>query len=400
MMSWTRGVTSRRRFLTGAAAVGAGALAGSVMAPRAASAAGQLWGPPAVGRTGSGLLGLFSASRDGTIRHAWQLQPGGSFSGWLNLGGWAFNPFTTIAVATNLDGRLEFYATRDEPNTGFIDYHLFHRWQTNTGDGWIPQWQDWGLVYGPPSVARNADGRIEVFSTDFNGTVIHRAQTAPNSGWGSWATLPVGGDAVKVAKNLNGRLEIFVTRYDILARSVKHMWQTAAGGPWSDWFFLPDTPWRFSDVLTSRNHDGRLEIFGWDDGSHTPADDLHNRLYHIWQTAPAGAWATRWVRFLDGVDLDDYVVANHADGRLILFANDPAIVDTVYTEQLSGGGWRPWTPLPAGPLYPTGRGPMAVAANSDGRLSLFKTVANGTMLHNWQWTPSGNWSGWASLGGG
>lgn len=38
----------------------------------------------------------------------------------------------------------------------------------------------------------------------------------------------------------------------------------------------------------------------------------------------------------------------------------------------------------------------SVAVNSDGRLEIFARGSDGACWHNWQTSPGGAWSGWAS----
>src|SRR6266545_1638408 len=42
---------------------------------------------------------------------------------------------------------------------------------------------------------------------------------------------------------------------------------------------------------------------------------------------------------------------------------------------------------------------LAVGENADGRLEVFAVGPDRALRHNWQLTPGGSWSGWASLGG-
>ena len=74
-------------------------------------------------------------------------------------------------------------------------------------------------------VARNADGRLEVFAQGTDNALWHIWQTAPNNGWSGWASL--GGTITsepEVARNADGRLEVFARGTD---NALWHMWQTA-----------------------------------------------------------------------------------------------------------------------------------------------------------------------------
>jgi acylphosphatase len=137
--------------------------------------------------------------------------------------------------------------------------------------------------------------------------------------------------ACSVGNNEDGRLEVFGVGAD---SALWHIWQTAPNGAWSDWGTL-------GGILTSepeviRNDDGRLEAF---------ARGTDDALWHIWQTAPNGAWSG-WSS-LGGIITSDPTIARNADGRLEAFA----------------------------------RG------------------TDDALWHIWQTAPNGAWSGWSSLGG-
>ena len=55
----------------------------------------------------------------------WEQTPGGNWSGWYSLGGW----IDRLDVAKNADGRLEIFARGG-------DGALWHKWQTAPNNGW------------------------------------------------------------------------------------------------------------------------------------------------------------------------------------------------------------------------------------------------------------------------
>src|SRR5437016_2192291 len=76
-----------------------------------------------------------------------------------------------------------------------------------------PAWKNLqGVLAGSPVVARNADGRVEVFAVAPNHILYNRSQDSPNGRFvGNWQPIigiSVNGDPV-IAKNADGRLEIF-----------------------------------------------------------------------------------------------------------------------------------------------------------------------------------------------
>lgn len=87
--------------------------------------------------------------------------------------------------------------------------------------------------------AQNADGRLEAFEGELDGRVRHRWQVAPNGTWSDWVDLgaPTGTCArgLSAARNADGRLEVFAVAADY---SVSHAWQTAPNSGWSGWVAL------------------------------------------------------------------------------------------------------------------------------------------------------------------
>ena len=105
-------------------------------------------------------------------------------------------------VARNLDGRLEMFAV------GW-DNRVYHQWQWGNGS-----WSGWadrgGSIQGLPIVARNLDGRLEVFGRGTDNAIWHMWQVAPNSGWSGWASFGGGlKSEPAVGQNLDGRLQVF-----------------------------------------------------------------------------------------------------------------------------------------------------------------------------------------------
>jgi hypothetical protein len=106
--------------------------------------------------------------------------------------------------------------------------------------GWIG-WDELGGQFagGSPVVGRNADGRLEVVA-DGPGAhgpeLFHVWQTAPNNGWSSIDSLgaPPGEflDSPAVARNADGRLELFAEALTPNDHPLWHTWQLLPGGPW------------------------------------------------------------------------------------------------------------------------------------------------------------------------
>jgi hypothetical protein len=73
-----------------------------------------------------------------------------------------------------------------------------------------------GNLKGDPAVARNLDGRLEVFVVAATNTLYHKWQSSVGSNtWSAWTSL--GGNIKSipaVAANSDGRLQVFVVAVD------------------------------------------------------------------------------------------------------------------------------------------------------------------------------------------
>ena len=155
-------------------------------------------GDPAVANGPGDALYLFVVnSKDGQVHYRWQTNNDIDTNAWsrwnpLSEGNWS--PRKRIAVAKNQDGRLEVFMVG-------TDRRLYHIWQTaynNTTNlwdwfmNWVPLGKELWPLSSNPAVAKNQDGRLEVFMVGTDKRLYHRWQTAPNnsSQWsGSWIAL-------------------------------------------------------------------------------------------------------------------------------------------------------------------------------------------------------------------
>ena len=236
-----------------------------------------------------------------------------------------------------------------------------------------------GTSLGTPTVARNADGRLQLFFHGADHALWTIAQAAPNGGWLSAQSLGgviIGDPAVGV--NADGRLEAFALGADY---SLWHIWQTAPAGAWSSWNGLGGR--LTGNPAVGRNQDGRLEVFGL---------GTDQTLWHIWQTAPGGGWS-QWDG-LGGANLGNPAVMTDRDGRLEVFAIASNQKLWSIHQTVANGGWSGWTNL-NGKLA----GVPAPGVNQDGRLEVFARGADNALWHMWQTSPGGSWSSFQSLGG-
>jgi len=181
------------------------------------------------------------------------------------------------------------------------------------------------------AVTQNLDGRLELFGTASDGTVWHRWQTAVNNGWSGWHSLEappgqrVTGGPV-LARNEDGRLELFVVTDD---RTVWHRWQKgAARGPWAAWRSLGGEVVGFDELAVGPHADGRLILFATDRAAGT--------LWRREQTVPNNGWSP-WESIDQPATLGNPgmgsierpTLASKADGLLELWLRLPATASDV-----------------------------------------------------------------------
>jgi len=171
---------------------------------------------------------------------------------------------TQLVVASNSDLSLElFYVGADN--------NLYHKRQSTDGIWGAEKQIGSPFLNGKEShnfcVGTNADGRLEVFYIQAGDYTIHHAwQTTPAGEFGDAVPLIGGAGGVgrsdgsmAVARNGDGRLEIF--HVGIGGLNLWHRYQVEAGGAWGDEFRLPDDSQSDGLIAVGQNKDGRLELF-------------------------------------------------------------------------------------------------------------------------------------------
>lgn len=207
-----------------------------------------------------------------------------------------------------------------------------------TGRDWGP-WEVFGTPAGAvPTLGRDADGRLEVFSLALGGRHLHhRAQRADGS-WTDW--VPFGeaaGAAPAVAADADGRLHVLALGPGGANVAVRR--QSAPGSttwePWEGWFAgrVGAPP------VLAANADGRLEAFVLGPGA--------SYVGHRWQTVVGGGpgdWSA-WTRF--GTSAGGAPrVAQDGSGRLVVAAPGPSGLGSFTRTQSSPSGtWRAWEGL-------------------------------------------------------
>jgi surface antigen len=273
-----------------------------------------------------------------------------------------------IALARNADGRLEVFAVEASGAS-------MHAWQISAGGAWTG-WAPFGGTFTSIAAEANADGRLESFATTADGTLFHRAQITAGSPWTAWEPMEGKLASVALARSYDGKLQLFGAD---TSRAVFAKAQLSFGGPWSVWQRLDGSA---TNLAAETNADGRGEVFGV-----TAA----GAIFHRRQNLAGGSWGA-WTQ-ISGA-LSNLALARSFDGRLEVFGTNAA--HTVYHawQTQAAGALSGWTP------FASGRTSVAVETNADGRVEVFGVGANGVVSHTFQETPGGTWSQWLTMDGG
>jgi hypothetical protein len=238
--------------------------------------------------------------------------------GWNDLGGQAL--VETVAAHTR-DGHQIIFTLTSNGAVSFKEQDALLS----------PTWGLWGSLGGNVqaiTVAADVAGCLQVFALGKDGAIYLDSETTANGlSWSGWSNL--GGHDLRqmtVTANADGRLEVFALGGDW---AVYHQWQTLAG-TWSGWAGLGG----YVQAITV-GHDrlGRLEV---------AALGMDRAAYLIGQVTPNGGWGP-WTG-LGGYDLRQLLLANQADGRLVLFALGGDYAVYARTEGF-GGPWTAWAGL-------------------------------------------------------
>jgi hypothetical protein len=218
----------------------------------------------------------------------------------------------------------------------------------------------------PIGIANN-DGRLQVFVVGTNNQLYYKTQSAPNSDTWSTAWTSLGGGikadtSPAVARNNDGRLQVFIVGTN---NQLQYRAQTAAGSStWSTtWTSLGGGLRANTDPIGIANNDGRLQVF---------VVGTNNQLYYKTQSAPnSNTWATAWTSLGGGIKADTSpAVARNNDGRLQVFGvgNNNALYYKTQTAAGSNTWSTSWTSLGGGLRDNTN---PAVVPNTNGRLEAF-----------------------------
>jgi len=177
-----------------------------------------------------------------------------------------------LQVATNADGRIEFFALSDEGSAWSVA-------QTGT-DSWNFANRFLGNVaLKQLSPVEHKEGRLGLIALETNGRVWWRSQIVPNGYWGEWISLGAEDLALKqlvAADDTDGTVEVFGLREDgSLFRNTQ-----GTSGNWNGWVSIGPQKLK-GPMFLAHNEDGRLELF---------ARDPNDIVVHSWQISPTGPW--------------------------------------------------------------------------------------------------------------
>jgi hypothetical protein len=366
-----------------------------------------------VGRNSDGRLEVFAVGVDGALWHTYQKKPNKvPWGGWACLGKPSnISDLDNPVVINNKDGRLEVFATGYTAGTTPSPYmggELCHLSQSKPSKG---PWSGWKNLGSPSKsvkinrvgVARNSDGRLEVFATGAVWPSIHPKegiwhiwQKKPNKGtWSGWASLGMPKEFNTLTNlpavasiNSDGRLEIFITN-----GSLWHMYQSKPNtGPWIGWGRMGkplNTSLNIMPAAVGQNSDGRLEVFAVD--YFNGKDYSKGSLWHRYQPKPGrGPWINWGSLGKPGnVPLvHEPIVERDSKGCLVVFAICwESLIRYKYQTESKKGPWSNWFNLGKPPAIGISNS-YAVSKNEDGRLDVFiKGVGNGindVLWHKWQ----------------
>lgn len=239
-----------------------------------------LAGPPEAAANADGRIEVFAVHEDGDLLHIYQrffAFGGAPWSGWERLPRGSFGGrFLAERPTAHRDaaGRLHVVARAD-------DTSIWINFQTSPNGGWAGWQQHGGPGGGRPFLARNGDGRLELFVKGAgNDRIWHRWQLTANGSWADWQPLnesssfqPSVGEDVFVTNGPGGFLHLFVTDSEA---NVIHINQVSQFPFWTNYRRISSVRREqglfefYSHPTAAMNADGSMEVFalwGWRTGS-------------------------------------------------------------------------------------------------------------------------------------
>jgi subtilisin family serine protease len=286
---------------------------------------------------------------------------------------------SSIALARNADGRLNLFGVNRSGT-------LFVRSQTQVNsDVWSP----WATSVNPNwySVCADTDSRphIRLVGLQRNQEVWHRSQIAVNANsWSVWQRLDGLLNSCAVAFD-GTKLAVFGTngQGQAWARS-----EVAPGqGTFTSWAPFGGVQ-ALRTVAAERNANGLVELFGL---------TRTGQIWHCWATATDCAAPGSWVQ-LDG-QLSTIAVARNGNGALTVFGVNAA--GQLFRRDAGPGtnNWFSWSQMDVPTSVGTLRS-VAAETNANGRITLVAVNLAGQVWRRTQTSVDGSTYGpWAQLDG-
>lgn len=289
---------------------------------------GNFSATPVVAAYKDGRLAAFVHSNYGTMFYSGQ-NDDQSWTPWRELGG---QGVSDAAAVTDSAGRLRAVGMS---NSG----QIFEMTDATSRGAWGA----WKAVGNPfyaasnPALALGQDGKLTLLSLDSRGALRVNAQAAGSAAWpsswqnlgGSFASSPV------VARNADGRLEVFVRGTD---QGLYHLWQLS-GGQWSAPEALGQLSFDGQPVVSLAG--GLLSVAVRDGAGHL-------RLLQQLSSQPGSAWSSAQdlgaPPTFYGSSLSAVIgMGTNADGTLAVLAR--ADDGNIYSGTQAAAGWSGWSSL-------------------------------------------------------
>jgi hypothetical protein len=294
---------------------------------------------------------------------------------------------TSAAMARNADGRLEMFAVNGL-------HGIWYQSQVTAGSD---VWSGWKLFTGTLTTVAaetNGNGQIEVFGVDDAGKVFHRWQLSANSdNWSSWVefggSLSHAPSAITVTRAASGGLTVFgVNSNGQLYGRVQYTAPNGgAKGTWSAWDLIDGN---FATIAAQTNANGQIELFGV---------SKFGKISHRWELTPGtGSWSA-WESFGGGGFIPyatTITVATSGTGQLEVFGTNSAgqiFARAQHTVPGGGGGtWSDWIQIDGSLVG------IAADSTTEGRIELIGANGGGALYGRQQILPYGaDWTPWATL---
>ncbi|GAA3112003.1 hexosaminidase [Kribbella aluminosa] len=233
----------------------------------------------------------------------------------------------------------------------------------------------WRLAYaltgvaGDPALALDSLGRVVYAARLSNGELWSgREDLAPER-----LTTGLVGDPVLIA-DANKKLTWFART---TGATVRHGWQSAAGGPW-DPITAELVTGAAGQPVPALDANGKLTLF---------VRATNGDIVHRWQAVAGGGWDPTQAVLVNGA-AGDPAVSLDSERKLTLFVRKTDGGLAHRWQSLAGGGWYPGEVV----LLTGVASDPTVTLDSAGRLTLFVTTTDGNLWFRRQSVPAGGWA--------